>query len=304
MSQCASTVSVPHLIPRTVFPLTPSRPPRTVLTVSVYTWDLMNATGRVWDSDTAERVLFPLPFHLSCLELASALGMVFSFLHCRFVLRVTCVLLSGIDLVMACSVLSFLWGGGSHLIFSFGFELLSWRPCSHNCYDSTKGIFVPSCFASRLFRSRWAELNKTISSANVPSTTASSTPMVLLLLFLACWFSYTKRRIFAWFFFGFRFWGALSYFWFQRKYVSWAFLCWAESSDNLPPLLQWCFCSCCQLSIDAMSVSLLAVASWFFLEKKKTSSCLVGFFVASFWPCRYLVYCLGRTSLCVLSHPS
>jgi len=111
MSQCASTVSVPHLIPRTVFPLTPSRPPRTVLTVSVYTWDLMNATGRVWDSDTAERVLFPLPFHLSCLELASALGMVFSFLHCRFVLRVTCVLLSGIDLVMACSVLSFLWGG-------------------------------------------------------------------------------------------------------------------------------------------------------------------------------------------------
>jgi hypothetical protein len=30
---------------RTVFPLTPSRPPRTVLTVSVYTWDLMKCYG-------------------------------------------------------------------------------------------------------------------------------------------------------------------------------------------------------------------------------------------------------------------
>jgi len=41
--------------------------------------------------------------------------MVFSFLHCRFVLRVTFVLLSGIDLVEACSVLSFLCVGGWHL---------------------------------------------------------------------------------------------------------------------------------------------------------------------------------------------
>jgi hypothetical protein len=60
------------------------------------------------------------------------------------------------------------------LVFSFGFELLSWRPCSHNWYDSTMGISsfplaLLLVFATTLGVSDPAELNYTISSANVSS---------------------------------------------------------------------------------------------------------------------------------------
>ena len=129
VSQCASTVSVPHLIPRTVFPLTPSRPPRTVLngvhhTISLDTeycfWlylgfnECYGACFEIVILLSAYCSSFPLPFHLPGLELASFvwnfvstldwLSLFFCVVLFWSLLRFTFVLLSGIRLVVACSV--------------------------------------------------------------------------------------------------------------------------------------------------------------------------------------------------------
>jgi hypothetical protein len=92
----------------------------------------------------------------------------------------------------------------------------------------------PSCFASRfattLGASDPAELNQPISSANASSIIncflySNGAPVpVSCLLFLLVGSLEQKRRVFAWFFFGFSFWGALSIFGFIVN-VSWIFLC-------------------------------------------------------------------------------
>ena len=135
--------------------------------------------------------------------------------------------------------------------------------------------------------------------------------MVLLFLFLACWFwfSLTKRRIFAWFFFWFSFWGAVSYFWFHRNRVlglsvlSWI-ICLDECLSIIyRPCSNGASVPVSSPIIDALSVSRLALF-WLlilgFLRKEKDEF-LIGFFVASFRLCPFLVYCLGPLCVCLIA---
>ena len=211
------SVSVPHLMPHTVFPLTPSRPSRMFLyvyTISLDTeysfcFDLYLGFNDCYGACFWART-FPTTFSshlfrscLFCLDFREHLDW-FSLFFFVVLLPASrsFVLLSGIDWSWPAWFLS----ASSALVFSFGFKLPGWRPCSHSCYATILQrafSFPPALllvFATTLGVSDPAELNKTIFSANVSS---------------------------------------IIYRWTTNN-----FLCECVLNNLLFPLLQWCSCSC------------------------------------------------------------
>ena len=353
VSQCASTVSVPHLIPRTVFPLTPSRPPRTVLngvhhTISLDTeycfWlylgfnECYGACFEIVILLSAYCSSFPLPFHLPGLELASFvwifvstldwLSLFFCVVLFWSLLRFTFVLLSGIDWSWPVRFSWFSWPVRfasflcgifrTHTCFLFWIrapELASLFPQLVWFYNGH--IFIPSCFASRFrdyfgrFRSRWAELYNFLCECVL-----NNLPLPLLQwCFCSCFLLvgsgslWRKDEFLRGFYFGFPFWGAVSYFWFHRKRVlglsvlSWI-ICLDECLSIIyRPCSNGASVPVSSPIIDALSVSRLALF-WLlilgFLRKEKDEF-LIGFFVASFRLCPFLVYCLGPLCVCLIA---
>ncbi len=140
--------------------------------------------------------------------------MVFSFLLCHtscFGLQLCCFL--GIDWSWPVRFFSFLCGiSRTHL-----FSLLDSRKKTAMILQWVSSLppDLLLVFATTLGVSDLAELNKTISSANVSSIVDrflyfndASVPVSCLLIGSLK----QRRRIFAWFFFGFPFGGAVSYF--------------------------------------------------------------------------------------------